>query len=79
MKKTHPVLWLLLIPAQLIIDILLIAGASWLDLKINGSDASGHGFPVIAVIAFLVLGVITAVVIILSIILMIKGIRAKKK
>ena len=73
-KKKSPglaFLWLLLIPAQLIIDaILFFLGVSMDSIIFSGNgDVQGHGIPIFSVILPLIAIGITIFVIILSIVL----------
>ena len=63
-------LWLLMIPAQLVLDMLLIAAGAGIDSRIFGSDeAVGHGMPIFTVLMPILAIVLTVIVVILSIVL----------
>ena len=71
-KSKHPVfalLWLLLIPAQLVIDTIIISLAAYGDVSMADSHALGHPAPALSILASLAAVVITIIVFIISIIL----------
>lgn len=74
-KKKSPgraFLWLLLIPGQFLLDILLMLLALYADSRLFANpapDAVGHPFPAVTLLAFLALLFITAIIVLLSILL----------
>ena len=62
-------MWLLLIPAQIVINIILISLAAYGDTAMANPEALGHPAPALSILAFIMAVIITAAVIILSIIL----------
>ena len=79
-KSEHPLRKLLLIPAQLVLDVLVLSWAASADIhQIPAEDALGHPFPVLTLLAIAVMGVATLVVIVLSIILTAAGLRKKRR
>ena len=64
-------LWLLLIPAQLIIDTILISLAAYGDVSMANPNALGHPAPALSILASLAAVVLTVIAIIISIILVI--------
>ncbi|MCR5775399.1 MAG: hypothetical protein K6G42_09985 [Lachnospiraceae bacterium] len=78
-KPAAAFLWLLLIPAQLIIDILLISGAAYGDVAMADPTANGHPAPALSILAFLAAVLFTVIVIIVSLILTIVRYNSLKK
>ena len=72
-KKIRPLKWLLLIPIQVIIDALVMWGATYLDSVIysDAANMQGHPAPAFTLIAFMLFGLITIVVFIVAIIMFI--------
>ena len=79
-KKPSPVLWLLLIPAQLVLDVILFWLAVFVDTAIlPDPNALGHPAPALTLISVIVLPVITIIVGIIAIILMAIGLAIQSK
>ena len=79
-KKASPLLWLLLIPGQLVAGGLFI----WLGLRIDQAifskaDTVGHGIPIFSVIFLLAAAVMTLAVFIVSLVLTVRGLRRRKR
>lgn len=74
-RERSPWLWLLMIPAQLVILLLSVYGGAALDAAIfaHAGDVQGHGIPIFSVLLPLVAGAITVGVIIASVVLLIVG------
>lgn len=75
-KKKHRAaafLWLLLIPLQIVIDIVLLVLGTRLDLAAADTAASGHPAPAFTLIFFFAAAIITIIVIIISVILTIRA------
>lgn len=73
-RSKNPILaflWLLLIPAQLIMDTILISLAAYGDVSMANPNALGHPAPAFSILASLAAVVLTVIVIIFSIILVI--------
>ena len=71
MKKRAPWLWLLLIPAQAVADVVLVVLGLFLDSLVfshPSPDAGGHGFPALTLLFFLAAAVISVVVLIVSLV-----------
>ena len=69
-KKKSPWLWLLMIPLQIAMDIVLFNVAIAIDSYIiPNPNALGHPVPALTLMAFVTLPVITLVVIIIALIL----------
>lgn len=79
MKKTHPYLWLLLIPlAVLLVAGIFYAGAA-LDVSMaDRSENIGHAAPAFTILAFPVSIIVFVVLTIISIVKTIKGVKNKK-
>ncbi len=71
-------LWLLLIPAQAVIDILLIALGTHLDTSVADSSQPGHPAPAFTLVFFIAAALISVVVVIVSVILTAKRYRRLK-
>lgn len=85
-KRKSPaiaLLWLLLIPGQLILGVLSVALGAWLDTMLfadRAEDAVGHGAPVFSLIIGFIVIAVTVIVILVAIILTIVGmIRINKR
>lgn len=72
-------LWLLLIPLQLVIDVLLISLAAYVDVSIADRSALGHPAPAFSIFAMLIAVSFTVVVFVVSIILVIVRYSVLKK
>lgn len=73
-RPKYPILaflWLLLIPAQLIIDTILVSVAAYGDVSMADPNAYGHPAPALTILASLAAVVLTIIVIIISIVLVI--------
>lgn len=79
-KKIRSISYLLLIPIQFFLDILVLLLAGYVDTKIipNG-EGLGHPFPVITMLVGILFGVITIIIIVISIILTIRGFIRKRR
>ena len=81
-KERSPWLWLLLIPAQLILLALSFLGGALLDLAIfsNSGQGQGHGAPIFTVILPLIVGVCTVAAVVVSLVgLTVGPVRRKKR
>lgn len=79
-KKASPLLWLLLIPCQIVAGIFFVWIGTRIDLALFTSEAGGgHGIPFFSAIFFLIAAGGTVVVLILSLVLTIRGFRRLKK
>ncbi len=73
-------LWLLIIPAQLVIDMLLIALGAALDSRIfSSAEPQGHGVPLFTAILPMLGIIMTVIVVIVSVILVIVRYNAIRK
>ncbi len=77
-KKASPLLWLLMIPGQLIVGILFVFVGTRIDLALFSGAEGGHGIPIFSVIFLLIAAVATLVVLIVAIVLVIRGYRRKR-
>ena len=71
-RPKYPILaflWLLLIPAQLIIDTILVSVAAYGDVSMADPNAYGHPAPALTILASLAAVVLTIIVFIISIVL----------
>lgn len=71
-NKVSPLLWLLLIPGQLLAGVFFVWIGIRLDLMIFASGEGGHGIPIFSAI-FFVIAAVTIVVLILAVVLTIRG------
>lgn len=79
-KKASPLLWLLLIPGQIIAGIFFVWIGTRIDLALFTNDAGGgHGIPIFSAIFFLIAAAITIIVLILALILTMRAFRQKHK
>ena len=78
-KQASPLLWLLLIPGQLIAGVLFFMLGITLDRMIFSNSGQGHGMPIFSVLFLLIAAVVTLIVIVLSIVLVIRGYRKRRK
>ncbi len=72
-NKESSLLWLLLIPGQLLADIFFVAIGIRLDFMIFSGGEGGHGIPVFSAIFFVIAAAVTIVVLILAVVLTIRG------
>ena len=74
MKRNNgfSLLWLLLIPGQLLVSIFFVWIGILLDFMIFSGGEGGHGIPVFSAI-FFVIAAVTIVVLILAVVLTIRG------
>ena len=72
-NKVSPLLWLLLIPGQLLAGIFFVWIGIWLDFMIFSSGEGGHGIPIFSVIFLVIAVAVTIVVLILAVLLTIRG------
>jgi len=79
-KKNHPPLWLLLIPGTLLADLgVLLLGTTLDDRIFSDAEAAGHGFPLFTLITLLAAGILSIVMLIITIVLIVNGFRKRKK
>ena len=78
-KQASPLLWLLLIPGQLACGVLFVFVGTRIDLALFSGSESGHGIPVFSFVFLIVAAVVTLIVIVLSIVLVIRGYRKRRK
>ena len=72
-------LWLLIIPAQLVMDVILIALGAYIDSRIfDNPGVQGHGMPVFTVIMPIIALLFTIIAVIVSIVLVIISYRRRK-
>ena len=71
-NKESSLLWLLLIPGQLLVSIFFVWIGIRLDFMIFSGGEGGHGIPVFSAI-FFVIAAVTIVVLILAVVLTIRG------
>ena len=75
MKYKNPLralLWLIMIPVQLLIAILLVILGAYIDgnvLFVHTPETHGHGFPVFSMLLFFFAAFVTVIVIIVSIVI----------
>ena len=73
-KERSPWLWLLLIPAQLVILVLSLLGGASLDAAIfSGGSGQGHGVPIFSVLLPLLAGLCTVIAVIVALVGLIVG------
>ena len=72
-NKVSPLLWLLLIPGQLLVSIFFVWIGIRLDFMIFSGGEGGHGIPVFSAIFFVIAAAVTIVVLILAVVLTIRG------
>ena len=72
-KGRSPALWLLMIPAQIVLGVLFSLLGIWIDSRIFSGGGEGHGVPIFSVLVPIVAAILLLVVIVLSIILMAVG------
>jgi hypothetical protein len=72
-KRRSPALWLLMIPAQLVLGALFSFLGMRIDIAIFSGGGQGHGAPIFSVLFPIIAVILTVVVIILSLILMAVG------
>ncbi len=72
-NKVSPLLWLLLIPGQLLAGVFFVWIGICLDLMIFSGGEGGHGIPVFSAIFSLIAAAVTIVVLILAVVLTIRG------
>ena len=72
-KTIHPARWLLLIPLQLVLDVVIITLSAYADSKLFADAANnpGHPAPAFTMIGFMLVLVITAAVVLIAIIMFI--------
>lgn len=75
MKRNNgfSLLWLLLIPGQLLAGIFFVWIGILLDFMIFSGGEGGHGIPVFSAIFFVIAAAVTIVVLILAVVLTIRG------
>ena len=78
-KQRSPALWLLIIPAQLVLGGLFSLLGVWIDSRIFSGGGQGHGVPIFSVLFPIIALIVLLVVIILSIILMCVGFSRRRK
>ena len=72
-NKESSLLWLLLIPGQLLVSIFFVWIGIRLDFMIFSGGEGGHGIPVFSAIFFVIAAAVTIVVLILAVVLTIRG------
>ena len=72
-NKESSLLWLLLIPGQLLVSIFFVWIGIRLDFMIFSGGEGGHGIPVFSAIFFVIAAAGTIVVLILAVVLTIRG------
>ena len=72
-NKVSPLLWLLLIPGQLLAGAFFVWIGICLDLVIFSGGEGGHGIPIFSAIFFVIAAAVTIVVLILAVVLTIRG------
>lgn len=78
-KEKSPLLWLLLIPFQLLAGAFFFWIGTRLDLALFSHPGYGHGVPFFSAIFFLIAVVATILVFILALVLTIRGFRRRQK
>lgn len=78
-KQAPPLLWLLLIPIQLIAGVLFFFLGITLDRIIFSTPGQGHGMPIFSVLFLLIAAVVTLIVVVLVIVLVVRGYRKMRK
>ena len=75
MKRNNgsSLLWLLLIPGQLLVSIFFVWIGIRLDFMIFSGGEGGHGIPVFSAVFFVIAAAVTIVVLILAVVLTIRG------
>ena len=72
-NKESSLLWLLLIPGQLLVSIFFVWIGIRLDFMIFSGGEGGHGIPIFSAIFFVIAAAVTIVVLILAVVLTIRG------
>ncbi|MBP5311119.1 MAG: hypothetical protein J6Z05_11030 [Lachnospiraceae bacterium] len=78
-KTIHPARWLLLIPLQLILDIVIITLCAYLDSNLfaDAAQAQGHPAPAFTMIGFILVFVLSAAAVLVAIIMFIASLIRK--
>ncbi len=74
-----PALWLLAIPAQLVLGGLFSLLGVWIDSRIFSGGGQGHGVPIFSVLFPIIALVVTLLVVVLAIVLMAVGFSRRSK
>lgn len=79
-KQASPLLWLLLIPCQLIVGALFAWSGTLLDRAIYANaEAYGHGVPIFSAIFLLIAAVVTLAVIVFALVKAVRGLRRQRR
>ena len=80
-KKIHPARWLLLIPLQLVADVVILVLSAYIDSNLysNAAQTPGHPAPAFTLIGGLLVMVLTVIAIIVAIIMFISSLIKKHK
>ncbi len=68
-SPTHAFLWLLLIPLQFFIDLVLVTFGSWLDVRMANPEYLGHPAPGFVLLAIVVAAIFSLIVPVFSLIM----------
>ena len=79
MKKSHPYLWLLLIPLAALLVVLIFFAGTLLDFGSANPETGGHPAPAFTLLALPVSAIVFVVLTVISIVKTIKGVKKKKK
>ena len=80
-NKEKPWTYLLLIPLQLLLDVIITIGVMVMEVSAYTPkpDQMGHPFPAISFMVVMVLGIITTIVALISVVLTVRYSLRKKK
>lgn len=78
-KTIHPARWLLLIPLQLILDVVIITLCAYLDSNLfaDAAQAQGHPAPAFTMIGFILVFVLSVAAVLVAIIMFIASLIRK--
>ena len=79
MKKRKALLWLLLIPAQLLLGALFTLLGAVIDSAIFSGGGQGHGIPLCTVLFPLIAAAVTVIVIVFALVKTIRGLRLARR
>ena len=75
-NRVRSLLWLLLIPGQIVLGRLFISFGTVIDeIIFSNPEAQGHGIPIFSVIFLIIAAVVTLIVFVLAIVLTIRGLK----